>query len=310
MRRLSRATACLAAAAICAPAVAGESPVRAAARLTISSRTRALVVSPHPDDAVLGAAGVIARIVARRGSVQIVEMTSGDGFPKGVAAVRHATRAPLTPESYRWYGSLREREVSRAMQALGVTRSRVRLLGFPDEGLCDLAADRAAATVFSSPYTHRDSPPPTERIDAGAKYRAADVKTELEELLLAFRPTLVVLPGDSDLHPDHCATHMLAHDAAAAAESRGLRPPTFAHYVIHRAAGSGDAARATTLTLTAAERSAKTRAIEAYRSQTAVMADFMRSFERPDETFVIGDRETPAPCWCSGRNIAPPSRAQ
>jgi len=233
--------------------------------------------------------------------VLVVEMTSGDGFPKGVAAVRHA--AQLNPGSYRWYGSLREREAAAALRQVGVPRSHVRLLGFPDEGMCEIAAD-APAAVFQSPYTHRDSPPPAERIEADAKYRGADVRSEVADLIVSFRPTIVVAPDASDLHPDHCATHMFVHESLAAAATRGARMPIVAHYVIHQVSHRADMSRFVRLPLTAAERAAKRRAIEAYRSQTTVMAGFMRSFETPDERFAIGERNPPAPCWCGGRNIA------
>ena len=283
------------AAALTAPAPPSPVP------LHVTHHTRALVVSPHPDDAVLGAGGLIDRIVRRGGTVMVVEMTSGDGFPKGVAAVQHA--AHLSPGSYRSYGSLREREVAAALRQVGVPRSRVRMLGFPDEGMCEIAAD-APAAIFQSPYTHRDSPPAAERIEADAKYRGADVRSELADLIIAFRPTLIIAPDASDLHPDHCATHMFVHESLDAASARGVRVPAVAHYVIHEAPHRSDGSRFVRLPLTAAERAAKRQAIEAYRSQTTVMAAFMRSFEAPDERFAIGDRNPPAPCWCSGRNIA------
>src|SRR4051794_6206708 len=82
------------------------------------------------------------RVVRSHGSVEVVEITSGDAFPKGVTAVTHSMAAP-TPDAYRAYGSRREREVLHAMRQLGIARSRIRLLGFPDEGLCELANPRA-----------------------------------------------------------------------------------------------------------------------------------------------------------------------
>lgn len=118
-------------------------------------------MSPHPDDGVLGAGGLIQRIVRQGGSLEMIEMTCGDAFPKGIAAVRRIS--PLTPDVYRWYGTVREREVLRAMRQLGIARSRVRLLGFPDEGLCQLADDHGAI-AFASPYTRRESPPGPERV--------------------------------------------------------------------------------------------------------------------------------------------------
>ena len=284
----------------------GPAPARPAGTVQVSAATRALVFSPHPDDGVLGAGGLIQRIVARRGSVDVVEMTSGDAFPKGVKAVRHVD--VLTPEAYRWYGSVREREVVRAMKQLGVARSRVRLLGFPDEGLCQLADDRTADAVFASPYTHRDSPPAREQLFTDAKYRGADARKELEDLLVSFRPNVVVIPDAHDEHPDHCATHLLVHAAIDEAVRRGIRPPTVLHYLIHYRTWPADRTRFPpevqfrTLRLFDTERAGKRQAVHAYRSQMAVIPDFMASFDASEERFVVGDSQ-PTPCWCGGRNI-------
>jgi LmbE family N-acetylglucosaminyl deacetylase len=284
--------------------------VLAAGDVRVSAATRAIVISPHPDDGVLGAGGLIQRIVSRHGSVEVVEITSGDAFPKGVKAVRRVDIP--TAEAYRWYGTVREREVFRAMTQLGVARSRVRLLGFPDEGLCQLAGDRGSDAVFASPYTRRDSPPSQEQLLAGAKYRGADARRELEELLVAFRPNLLVIPDSHDEHPDHCATHLLVHSAIDAAVRRGIRPPTVLHYLIHYRTWPADPTRFPPqvrfrqLKLSDAERSGKRRAVQAYRTQIKVMPEFLAGFDGPEERFVTGDDEVPAACWCGGINIAPP----
>lgn len=279
----------------------------------VSASTRALVVSPHPDDGVLGAGGLIQRIVNRHGSVDVVEMTSGDAFSKGVLVARHA--GPPTAVSYRHYGSLREHEARRAVRRLGLPRTRIRLLGFPDEGLCQLADDHGGTVAFASPYTRRDSPPAPERLLRDIRYTGLDARRELEELLVAFRPTLVVIPDAHDEHPDHCATHVLAHDAIAAAVARGLRPPTVLHYLIHYRGWPSDPnafpANETfeTLRLSDAERALKRQALDEYRSQVAVMPQFIAAFDGPEERFVSEDSETPAACWCGGRNIAAPAAA-
>jgi LmbE family N-acetylglucosaminyl deacetylase len=285
-------------------------------------RVHALIISPHPDDATLGAGGLIQRVIHDGGTVRVIEMTGGDAFPKGVTAI--SPRVHPTALSYRWYGSLREREATRAMRRLGVPRSQLRFLGFPDEGLCVLAsADRAAQTTFESPYTKRESPPNSEQVVPGTEYRRDDLIRELTYLIEEFRPTVVVIPHPGDLHPDHCATHLLVHQALADALGAGLRPPRVLHYILHYPQWpSGEQPDATlepplgvrpdtwswrTLMLTSAERAAKGRALDAYRSQMLIMADFLRSFERPNELFIEGEPAQPIPCWCGGANIVAPA---
>ncbi|MGH9143557.1 MAG: PIG-L deacetylase family protein [Vicinamibacterales bacterium] len=297
-----------------APLGAGAE-ARAPLLLTVGP-VRALVVSPHPDDATLAAGGLMQRILRAGGSVRVVQMTGGDGFPRGVTTLFPRVRP--TPISYRHYGSVREREAIRALRRLGIHRSRIRLLGFPDEGLCLLGG---ADLPFTSPYTRRESPPASEQIIPGATYRQEDLVRELARLIEAFRPTLIVLPHAGDEHPDHCATHLLVHRALSEALDAGVRQPRLLHYVLHYPTwpaqpgddkpqsppigGHADEWQWRSLALTAAERAGKGRALDAYRSQMLVMADFLASFRRSNELFIEGEPASALPCWCNGENISP-----
>jgi len=69
-----------------------------------------LVIGPHPDDQELGMGGSIARLVAQRHRVHLVDMTSGEPTPLG------------TPEK-------RARESAAAAKLLGVGRT---LIGLPN----------------------------------------------------------------------------------------------------------------------------------------------------------------------------------
>ncbi|HEY7284415.1 MAG TPA: PIG-L family deacetylase [Vicinamibacterales bacterium] len=287
------------------------------AALSIRSE-RALIVSPHPDDATIGAAGLIQRVATVGGSIRVVQLTGGDGFSKGVMAMRPGTP---TPSDYRWYGSVREREALRAMRRLGVDRARVRLLGFPDDGLCSLTSAYRTGPAFESPYTKREAPPGSEQIVPGTMYRGDDLIRELTETIEEFRPTLVVIPHSGDQHPDHCATHLLVHQAVAAALERGLRPPRVLHYLVHfpkwplaqpgAVLPDEGIARGwiwTSLALTPAELATKQSALGEFHSQELVMQEFLSSFAGSSELFIDGEPPLPIPCWCSGVNITPPIR--
>ena len=111
-----------------AAAIAGETSGAGERAVLRLGRVRALVVSPHPDDATLGAGGLIQRVLHEGGALRVVQMTGGDAFPKGVMAIKPGTGP--TADSYRWYGALSEHEAIRAMRQRGVHRSQIRLLGF------------------------------------------------------------------------------------------------------------------------------------------------------------------------------------
>ncbi len=297
--------------------------------LEVTRATRLLVLAPHPDDEALGAAGLISRVRARGGAVQVVVLTSGDGFPEAVEAAE-GIKNP-TPADYRGFGMLREQETRSAMTALGVLPSRITFLGFPDEGLCLLAStylfDKRRA--FESPYTDRVRPPATEQIIRGAKYRGVDVRREIERIVTEFAPNLFVLPHPEDEHPDHCSTHIFAREALEAVRTVQSPRLRVLHYLVHfeqwpLTADAGTGAelkppadfppaegRWGSLRLSAEEVAAKKRAILTYASQVQVIGRFMLAFGRDNELYLEGEPATLPECWCDGQNVAtelPPPR--
>jgi LmbE family N-acetylglucosaminyl deacetylase len=290
--------------------------------------TRLLVVSAHPDDETLGAGGLMRRVAAQGGAVHVVWLTSGDGFPDGLETAEGVTHP--TPQDYRSYGGLRESEARAALAFLGVDRRTLTFLGFPDEGLCELASTYLSAKMqaFRSPYTSRISPPFTERVIRGVRYRGSDVRRELERLLVEFSPTVVVIPHPEDAHPDHCSAHIFMREALDALAARGRPRPRILHYLIHYQrwplsadAGTGGdlqppagfppaEGRWESLALTRDEAAAKKQALLVYRSQMLVIGRFMLAFARNNELFLEGEPASMPECWCNGENVAtelPPS---
>ena len=291
----------------------------------ISRSTRLLVIAPHPDDGVLAAGGLIRRVINHGGRVRVVWTTSGDGFPNGVVSAEGITPsgAHLTARDYQSYGVIREHEARVALGMLGVTPRSLTFLGFPDEGLCELASTYRSqrAQAFKSPYTSRISPPAAEQILPGVQYRGLDLQRELERVVATFRPTVVVAPHPGDEHPDHCSTHMFLEAALDGMAAQGWTRPRVLHYLIHYRgwplvgnANDGEIAppvgfspaggRWVRLALTAEEIASKREAVLAHHSQLLVIERFMLAFARANELFIEGQpRELPE-CWCNGENIA------
>ena len=308
--------------------VAAQPPAAGSQELVVSRATRLMVIAPHPDDGVLGGAGLIQRVLRLGGTVRVVQITSGDAFSTAMKAATHVARP--TAADYRRYGVRRERESEAAMTALGVPRADLLTLGFPDDGLCELAPARQplTAVAFESPYTKRASPPRSEQLLSHIAYRGVDLERELRHILVAFRPTIVLLPDPHDEHPDHCTTHLWVHEALDdVADARPPVAPRRLHYLVHfphwptaitdagRPAGltppvklAGNNAQWKTLTLTARERVTKARAIEQYASQVLAIGPFLHDFERSNELFQEGEPEGHVACWCRGDDVAPVRR--
>jgi len=301
--------------------------------LAITRDTRLLVIAPHPDDDVLGAGGLIRRVISAGGSVRVVWMTSGDGFPEGVETsegIAHSA-AHLTPRDFQAYGALREQEARAALESLGVSPHSLTFLGFPDEGLCELASTylSAKAQAFKSPYTSRISPPLTEQVIRGVRYRGTDVRRELERVLVSFAPTLIAASHPEDQHPDHCSTHIFLKDALDALARTGRARPRMLQYLVHYGQwplAGDDASKSALLpprdfpplegrwasfALTPEETGAKRAALLLYHSQMLVIGRFLLAFARSNELFLEGEPASLPECWCNGQNVAteaPPSR--
>jgi LmbE family N-acetylglucosaminyl deacetylase len=293
--------------------------------LTVSTATRLMVVAPHPDDESLAAAGLIQRVLSAGGDVRVVLMTSGDGFAEGVETADGISHP--RPRDYRNYGKVREQESLAAMEALNGS-PRVSFLGFPDAGLCQIAARYLETRrAFESPYTDRSSPVPSEQLVPGVRYRGEDIRREIERVLMEFTPTLLAIPHCEDEHPDHCATTIFVDEALATLAKAGLQQPRVLHYIVHYgrwpldadpgsqltvpAAFAADQGRWESLALTTEESEAKKRAVLAYRTQLLVIGRFLLAFARSNELFIEGDPASAPECWCDDDTVAtdlPPSK--
>jgi LmbE family N-acetylglucosaminyl deacetylase len=291
---------------------AGEQPPKFAA--FVSPHTRLVVFSPHPDDETLGAGGLIQRVLRAGGTVKVVFMTSGDGFPGGVALARHIL-VP-TAQDYRTYGMLRQEEAKRALATLGVPGKDVIFLGFPDGGLCPLRVQYPSdqGSDYTSPYTLEDRPPSINAVLPNTDYNGEDLQREIVWILRRFHPTLVVTTHPWDRHPDHCATYLFVREALQALPLRApmLRPLLFT-FLIHFGGWWPMGAGVTLETplhlppsfpepertwlpfpLSPAEGQAKRQALLQYHSQMLAMGQYLLSFVRANELFAPDSQKTQA----------------
>src|SRR3954462_3790571 len=184
--------------------------------LEVAAGTRLLVIAPHPDDEVLGAGGLMQRVKATGGTVRVVFLTHGDGYPEGVKEEDHV-EAP-TANDYLGYGKQRRREAHAALVRLGLADAFQTFLGFPDGGLCKLTraywSERRGA--YRSPYTRLNRPGKPRIVGPGTEYRGEDLAQELAQIIGDFRPTLILVPRKEDQHADHCAAWFFLADAITA----------------------------------------------------------------------------------------------
>ena len=268
-----------------------------------TSSVRLLVVAPHPDDEVLAAGGLIARVAAAGGRVRIVYLTDGEGYPAGVEAEERVRRPSST--NYLEYGRMRQEEARAALSTLGVDAQNLTFLGFPNGGLHRLLtrywSDRQSP--YQSPYTKRNRPVPPDVVLPTLEFRGEDLTEELSLAIGLFRPTIIVAPRAEDQHVDHCAAWFFTADALTDVQrAEPAYHPSVLTYVVHYYSWMfEDSApiveppadlepardRWRSVALTEAQVAAKRTALTRYDSQMKMMAWFLMGFVRHNEVFSV-----------------------
>jgi LmbE family N-acetylglucosaminyl deacetylase len=288
--------------ALVIPAPAGAE-IRKPIEPVITSATRLMIFSPHPDDETLGAGGLIQRVLKAGGRVRVVFVTSGDGFPEGVEKEDHITHP--TAKDYRAYGEVRRQEALKVLATLGLSTHDAIFLGFPDGGLSYLRWEfRDDPKAYQSPFTLEKRPPPSEMIIPHADYNGQDLIKEIERVLTDFRPDIVATTPPEDQHPDHNSTYFFVREALTHLIKKHPRiKPKIFTFLIHFgqwpvAQGSGtgsrldpprgfpDEERWISFPLQPEEAEIKRRAILQYHSQMLVMGRFLLSFARSNELYI------------------------
>lgn len=166
-----------------------------------------VVFAPHPDDEVIGCAGVIQQALARDRRVQVVFSTSGDGYPRAAARLAGKTLGELEPADFIRLGETRRAEALAADRELGLAERDLVHLGFPDGSFGGVLAATGSEPV-RSPLTQLSESPTT-----GAPYTRRGALDGFVRLLEDSRPAEVYVTDAADEHGDHSATHQIVTEA-------------------------------------------------------------------------------------------------
>lgn len=213
-----------------------------------SSRTRLLVVAPHPDDETIATGVLVQQVRAAGGEVRILLLTEGDNNPWPQRWLER--RVVINASDRRRWGRRRHGEMLQALRCLEVPPDALQSMGWPDLGLVGRVLHARDATVSA-------------------------LRAAIEQ----FGPSLLVAPALADRHPDHAAAHVLVRLALASMAN----PPPLLVYLVHARAGSGGGA-AIDIAATAAQAARKDEALVAHHSQMALSARRLRRLASGAET--------------------------
>jgi LmbE family N-acetylglucosaminyl deacetylase len=271
----------------------------AAAHLAPSPGDRLLVLAPHPDDEVVGCAGLMQRAQAAGASVRVAFLTYGDA--NEMSFLRWRGHPVVEPKAVRAMGELRRDEAVAAARTLGLAPADLTFLGYPDFGtlvmLVDHWRDRppyrsVLSRVTAVPYASARRP--------GAPYAGESVLRDLTDVLRHVRPTHVCVSHPADAHPDHRALYL--YTRVALWDLAGVVDPVVLPYLVHhpdwpaplgvdpQAAldpppDLAERARWQRLGLDDGERAKKLAALRAHATQMRAGETLLRSFVRRNELF-------------------------
>ncbi|MCY0904518.1 bifunctional PIG-L family deacetylase/class I SAM-dependent methyltransferase [Arthrobacter sp. H14-L1] len=237
--------------------------------------SKLVLVSAHPDDETLAAAGLLQRAARHGLTIQLLLATDGEAS--------HPESSTHTPGQL---AAVRGAELDHAMGMLAPA-AKIRRLGIPDGRIADsreLLKQAILAECAAAP-----DPAGADAPETGAEHEA--------ERAAEHGQTLIVAPWRADGHTDHDAAGEAAAAAAAESGSTLLEYPVWLWHW-----GTPDSSRVPwssmrRLTLAAADMAGKERAITCHYSQnsplsdlpgdeTLLCAEMISHFRRPYEIFI------------------------
>ena len=280
-----------------------EERVRLPAAPVYGAGDRLVVFAPHCDDETLGCGGLIATSVANGARVRVVMITNGDGYRFAIGKAYKTLR--VTPRRCISFAGKRQQETLNALGVLGVNKSRVTFLGYPDRGIDQLWSKYwEPDKLYTSSNTRATHSPYANSFTCRAPYCGESLLADIEKIIKAEKPTDVYVPHPCDNHPDHYATYCFVAAAIeqlrAEGDAKGVKVHT---YIVHRGdwpTPKGDHPEETlappyglvragtkwcSLALSPDVQDRKRRAICGYKTQTAVSKGFLMSFVRVNEIF-------------------------
>jgi len=245
-----------------------------------------LVIAPHPDDEVIGCAGVMLRALEQKKRVAVVLLTSGDAHVPLTAVVAKKPRERLAPDDFKQAGALRQQHSLNAAARLGLAADDLTFLGYPDSGLGKIyhATD---GTPFRQMFTHQSETYGITVRDyhsrthgGAAPYVKSSLHADLVEILRARQPKEVYVTHETDTHGDHSAAFWFVRDALRESGFQG----GFFTFLVHGKPPPEPPARIERLT--PAQLATKHAALVDHQAGTSPVHDNLASeYAQPEERF-------------------------
>jgi len=267
--------------------------------LHLRQEDRILILAPHPDDEILGCAGVVEQAKKMGIPLKIVFLTYGDNNQWSFLVYRkHPVVMPKAAEAM---GMIRHDEALKADDSLGVTPDEAVFLGYPDFRTFEIWSARwGNSPPAKSMLTEARAVPYDNAFRPGAPYKGEEIEADLKAIIKAFKPTKIFVSHPADHNGDHQALYLFTRVALwdLGEEIKPRLYPYLIHFKKWPLPRGYHPARPLlppdffagkipwdTLPLDADQVVLKHKAIKLHRSQYRSSAQYLLSFIRANELF-------------------------
>lgn len=170
----------------------------------LSSGDKIMILAPHIDDEVISSGGLIQEAIRAGASVKVVYMTNGDNSTGTV--ITGEKNIDYDPNQFAELGESRMLEAERAIATLGLQKTDIAFLGYPDQGL-DSMLNSFYSKTYTSKGTRFNFNPYDGTYSSKQEYRGENVVSDLAGIISDFDPNIIITSHPRDKHSDHRATY-------------------------------------------------------------------------------------------------------
>lgn len=266
-----------------------------------SNTDRVLVIAPHPDDETLGAGGVIQSALEAKAQVKVMYLTNGD--QNEIASIFYQKKPLLVTEDFLKSGQWRRNEATQAMAELGLGKSDLIFLGYPDFGTLTIwRGFWGHVKPYRSFFTRLHKVMYQDDFASGSYFIGDNIVANVQEVMHVFQPTVIFVTPPFDLNPDHRAAYLYLN--VALLNLGPADPPKIYAYLVHARQWPKPRGRQPdrpleppdkvawshelqwiSFDLSGSQVEKKKKVLMKYASQAAYSRDFLLSFTRANELF-------------------------
>ncbi|MFQ5952507.1 MAG: PIG-L deacetylase family protein [Candidatus Omnitrophota bacterium] len=192
---------------------------------------RVMVFAPHPDDEIIGCAGIIQKAVKLGIPLRVVFFTYGDNNEWSFFLYRN--HPVVMPKAARAMGLVRHDEAYAAAEEIGNPGENLVFLGYPDFRTLHIWRSHwGDSPPCRSMLTEAKKIPYANALRPGTPHRAEEIMRDLKTVLREFRPTKVFVSHAGDHNPDHVALYLFLQVALWDLENE-MKVQSYP-YLVHR----------------------------------------------------------------------------